>query len=194
MRLFVAIGLPPHIRAGLVGIQAGVPGARWTAEQNLHLTLRFFGEADRGQAEDLADELQRVDQPSFEIELDGAGQFSRGAGIKMLWMGLKPLAPLQALHTKIERAARRSGFPAERRSFKPHITLARFSFPPEIDRARQFLERYGRFEQPPFRVAGFTLFSSQLRPEGPAYRAEAEFPFAAAGIGATPCFDDWAEV
>lgn len=193
MRLFVAIGLPPRIRAALMDIQSGVPGARWTSEENMHLTLRFFGDADHGQAEDLAYELQRIDQPSFEIELDGAGQFSRGAGIKMFWMGLKPLEPLLVLHTKIERAARRSGFPSERRTFKPHITLARFSYPPDIDMAREFLERHGRFQQPPFRISGFTLFSSQLHPEGPVYRTEADFPFTDAGIGETPFFGDWAE-
>ena len=193
MRLFVAIELPSEIRAALAGIQSGVPGARWTVAENMHLTLRFFGETDGGQAEDLAYELQRIDQASFDIELDGAGQFSRGAGIKMLWMGLKPLEPLLALNTKIERAARKSGFPTERRAFKPHITLARFSYPPEIDRAREYLERHGRFQQPPFRISGFSLYSSQLRPEGPIYRAEADFPFADASIGDTSYFDEWAD-
>lgn len=191
MRLFIAIELPPHISSALSGIQAGVPGARWTPEANMHLTMRFLGETDGGQAEDLAYELQRVDRPSFEIELDGAGQFSRGPGVKALWMGLRPEAPLIELHGDIERAVRKSGFAAEGRVFKPHITLARFSYPPEIDRAREFLERYGRFKSPPFRVSGFTLFSSELRPKHAVYRSELDFPFSDAGIGETPFFDDW---
>ena len=193
MRLFIAIELPPHITTAISGIQAGVPGARWTPEENMHLTLRFLGDVDGGQAEDLAYELQRVDRHSFEIELDGAGQFSSGAGVRSLWMGLRPEAPLIELHSQIERAVRRSGFQSEGRTFKPHITLARFNAPPDINRARRFLERYGRFKRPPFRVSGFSLFSSELRPRNALYRVEADFPFSDAGIGETPYFGDWEE-
>lgn len=191
MRLFVAIELPPRITAALARIQSGVPGAKWTRPENMHLTLRFLGDVDGGQAEDLAYELRRIDQLSFEIALDGAGHFSSGAGVRTLWMGLKPQGPLIALQEKVERATRRSGFPSERRAFKPHVTLARFNWPPDPARARRFLERYARFERESFRVSGFSLFSSELRPKGPIYRVEADFPFADAGIGDTPFFGDW---
>lgn len=191
MRLFAAIELPPHITSALSAIQTGVPGARWTPKENMHLTLRFFGETDGGQAEDLAYELMRIDQPSFELTLSGAGQFSTGGGVRALWMGVAPLEPLAALQQQVEKAARRSGFAAERRAFKPHITLARFNAPPEINRARRFLERYGRFDRPPFRVSGFSLYSSELRPRSAIYRAEADIPFSDAGIGETPFFGDW---
>ncbi len=191
MRLFIAIELPAYIRDALDRIQAGIPGAKWVLPENLHLTLRFLGDADGVQAEDLAYELARIDMHSFEIGLDGAGHFSGGAGVKSIWMGVAPQEPLIALQAKVERACRRAGFPPERQSFKPHITLARFNGPPEIARARRFLERYGRFRREPFRVSGFSLHSSELRPEGPRYRIEADFPFSDAGIGDTPFFGDW---
>lgn len=193
MRLFIAIELPGYSRNALERIQTGVPGAKWVDSDNMHLTLRFVGETDGGQAEDLAYELSRIDRSSFEIGLAGAGQFSGGGGVKALWMGVAPEEPLIDLQAKVERACRRSGFAPERRSFKPHITLARFNGATETDRVRRFLERYGRFEREPFRVSGFSLYSSELRPRGAIYRIEADFPFSDAGIGDSPFFGDWEE-
>lgn len=193
MRLFTAIELPRRLTSELARIQQGVPGARWVSPENMHITLAFLGEVDGGQAEDLVGELARVDRPSFELSPTGAGQFSGGAGVKALWMGVGPEAPLIDLQADVARACKRAGFPPERRTFRPHITLARFNQPPELSRARSFLQRYGRFRREGFRVSGFSLFSSELRPKGAIYRVEADFPFSDAGIGDSPFFGDWDE-
>ncbi len=129
--------------------------------------------------------------PSFAIACAGAGQFSGGAGVRTLWMGLAPEAPLIALQDKVERACRKAGFAPERRAFRPHVTVARFNQPPELERTRRFLERYAGFRRESFRVSGFSLFSSELRPRGSIYRIEADFPFSDAGIGDSPFFGDW---
>lgn len=194
MRLFIAIELPPWITSALEGIQRGVPGAKWVPPENMHLTLRFLGDADGAMAEDLCYELQRIDQPSFELALAGAGQFSGGGGVKTLWMGVKPLEPLLELRRKVERASRKSGFKPDSQTYRPHITLARFRHPPELERARRFLARYAGFQREPFRVSGFSLYSSELRPEGSIYRSEADFPFSDAGLGDTPFFGDWEQI
>lgn len=191
MRLFTAVELPRRLTDAFERIQQGVPGAKWVPPENMHITLTFLGEVDGGQAEDLTGELGRIDRPSFELAPAGVGHFSGGAGIKTLWMGLKPEAPLLALQKDVARACRRAGLPPDRRTFRPHITLARFNYPPDLDRARRFLERYARFERPPFRVSGFSLFSSELRSKGAIYRIEADFPFSDAGIGESPFFGDW---
>ena len=46
MRLFVALPIPDAVAQGLMLMQGGVPGARWQAREQLHLTLRFIGEVD----------------------------------------------------------------------------------------------------------------------------------------------------
>ena len=38
MRLFLGLALPEDVRAHLAGLCGGVPGARWVAQENLHLT------------------------------------------------------------------------------------------------------------------------------------------------------------
>jgi 2'-5' RNA ligase len=53
MRLFVAVSLPEEVRATLAVLANGLPGARWVDSDNLHLTLRFLGELDAGDAADV---------------------------------------------------------------------------------------------------------------------------------------------
>lgn len=40
IRLFVALDFPEDVRRRLAGLGGGVPGARWTDADNLHLTDR----------------------------------------------------------------------------------------------------------------------------------------------------------
>ena len=66
-RLFIALSLPDEVRERLSSLGGGVPGARWVAPENLHLTLRFLGEVDNGLARDIDDALHQVDAPPFEL-------------------------------------------------------------------------------------------------------------------------------
>jgi 2'-5' RNA ligase len=88
-RLFVAIRPPQFILDQLLDMMGGVQNARWQDEEQLHLTLRFIGEVDRHQAEDVAAALGAVRSHPFEISLSGVGSFSkRGKGT--LWAGIGP--------------------------------------------------------------------------------------------------------
>ena len=44
IRLFAAVEVPAEIGEGLARRQQGLPGARWSPPENLHVTLRYFGE------------------------------------------------------------------------------------------------------------------------------------------------------
>src|SRR6185295_8058803 len=69
IRLFTAIEIPETIRVRLSLLQGGVPGARWTPIENLHLTLRFIGEVDERTATDIDDVLNDLRAPAFELAL-----------------------------------------------------------------------------------------------------------------------------
>ena len=46
VRLFVALSVPFDIGKRLSAMAGGLPGARWTRDENFHLTLRFIGDVD----------------------------------------------------------------------------------------------------------------------------------------------------
>src|SRR5436305_12787539 len=116
IRLFVALDLPEDIRARLLALQGGVPGARWSTNEQLHLTLRFIGEVDGNVAHDVDDALAVIREPPFSLELSGVGEFG-GKKPRALWAGVKTNDALLHLQRKIETARQRSGHPPEQLNY-----------------------------------------------------------------------------
>lgn len=177
LRLFAALEIPDDIAERLVAIQRGVPGAKWRPRENLHLTLRFFGEVQEPVADDLDAALEAIGQARapFDLALKGAGFFGKEEP-HTLWMGASPHEPLAALAADCERAARRAGLKPEPRKFAPHVTLA-YLEGSVLERVVAFEQRHALFESAPFRVESFGLYSSFLRPGATSlYREEAIYP------------------
>ncbi|WP_300530203.1 RNA 2',3'-cyclic phosphodiesterase [Maricaulis sp.] len=175
MRLFAAIGLPDEVRPQIARLQRGVAGARWRPAENLHVTLRFFGEVGERQAEDLDAELAAISLPPFTLNIGSSGWFGK-AEPRALWLGVTPSEPLLYLQDRCERAARRSGLEAETRNYKPHVTLAYLKGTPE-DRLRRFLERTAHFRIEPLAVTHFSLYRSwPKRGDSNLYQKLADYP------------------
>lgn len=177
LRLFAALHIPDEIAERLAPLQKGVGGAKWRPRENLHITLRFFGEVAEPVADDIDGELAAIaeNHAPFEIALKGAGTFG-GADPHTLWMGVAPNEPLKRLAADCERAARRVKLKPDAHAFKPHVTMAYLSNAP-LDRVESFAQRFALFETPPFWVESFGLYSSFTRKSAPSlYRLEAEYP------------------
>jgi 2'-5' RNA ligase len=174
-RLFVAIRPPREIRERLLGLIGGVPGARWQDDEQLHLTLRFIGEVERHQAEDIAAALASVHHKAFEIALGGVGSFGkRGKGA--VWAGVTPQDELKMLHKKVDQACLRAGIEPDTRAYHPHITLARLgrtSGPIE-----PFLERWAGLKSEAFLIDSMCLYESRLGSEGASYTVAERYPLA----------------
>ena len=117
--LFVALPLPAAIRERLAGLGGGVPGARWTEVQNLHLTIRFIGEVENGLLPDIDAALAGVSAPAFDLVLDGVGQFGSSSRSRILWAGVERNDALFHLNQKVELALVRAGLPPEERRHPP---------------------------------------------------------------------------
>ena len=126
-RLFVALRPPRPVRAALIAAMHGISGARWQTDDQLHLTLRFIGEVDRHRAEDVAAALGALHGSAIAARIAGVGLFERRGLPHMVWAGVEPLAPLAALHRKVDQLLVRVGVAPETRAFLPHITLARLN-------------------------------------------------------------------
>jgi len=174
IRLFTAIEIPDAVRARLSLLQGGVPGARWTPVENLHLTLRFIGEVDEPTAGDIDHVLSGIREKAFDLALRGVGEFG-GREPRAIWAGVAPNASLQHLVAKIESALQRMGLAAETRKYTPHVTFARLRDAPAA-KVREFLGAHGPFDSGPFTARAYTLFSSFQSSKGSLYRAEHTYP------------------
>lgn len=182
MRLFVALPLPEALRARLSALAAGLPGARWLPPENLHVTLRFIGEVDGGQARDIDAALAQLRAKSFPVTLAGVDRFGSGAKVRALWAGVEPSPGLKHLYQMIEQALHNAGLPPDGRKFKPHVTLARFKNNPG-GRLPEYLAHHARFRGDTFQAEAFVLYSSFLSHTGAIYTEEAAYPLDHAGGG-----------
>ena len=175
IRLFVALPLPAAIRERLTGLGGGVPGARWTEFENLHLTIRFIGEVENGLLPDIDTALAGVSAPAFDLVLDGVGQFGSGSRSRILWAGVERNDALFHLNQKVESALVRAGLPPEERRYSPHVTLARLRNSPQ-ERIGRFIQDRGLFRAGPIPIAHFTLFESRPGRSGVVYDPLRDYP------------------
>lgn len=177
-RLFVAITPPEPVCDLLLDTMEGVDGVRWQDADNLHVTLRFVGEVDGAQAEDLALALSSVRAPPFALQIAGVGNFAKSRrGEKRphaLWAALAESAALEALRQKVERACERAGLPREERRFIPHITLARLGS--ASGDLAGWLSAHARLASEPWTVESFALFESHLTGHGSEYEELVRYP------------------
>jgi 2'-5' RNA ligase len=132
MRLFIAIDLPKTVKEKLahaaesLGRQA--ESARVVPEENFHLTLVFIGETRRvDEVRELMREVcvTRYAEP-FNITIGGVGSFRQGGTRRYTWwVGVEAPLELYQLVTALSDTLRNGGFAIEKRSYRPHITLAR---------------------------------------------------------------------
>lgn len=177
MRLFAALRPPPAIRRHLTMAMGGVPAARWQDDEQMHCTLRFIGDVDRPQAEDVASALASVHAMAPVVRIAGVGHFAHKGRTDTLWAGLAPHEPLRQLAQKVDQACIRAGLPPERRAYMPHVTLARLprsaGTAPEID---GWLAVHAGLATPAFTLPHLVLYESHLGRGGAAYTVIARWP------------------
>lgn len=175
LRLFTGLALPSNLAARLSLMDGGIDGARWTAQENFHITLTFIGEVDEATAEDADEALSAVRSDNFDVEVKGTGVFAQGSYPQVLWMGVTPSPPLLRLKEKIDRALHVARVPHENRKYVPHVTMARLKHAQEAQ-VGQFMQAHNLFAAAPFRADEFILYRSALTKNGPWYEPLARYP------------------
>ena len=170
-RLFIAVDLTGTMKKNLETIFFGIPGARWVALDQLHLTVRFIGEVDGALFLDIKNTLEEISISPFDIQLKGVGHFPPRGTPRVIWVGLEKSESVQLLRKKIDGALLRIGIEPEGRKFSPHITLARLKNTP-LQKVADFLSANGLFSQKPFQIDDFKLYSSTLTPKGAIHKVE----------------------
>ena len=128
MRLFVAICFDEKTKNALYSaIEAAEKGSKgkFSAKENLHLTLVFIGETER--VEEIKSTLEEIEFPDFDIAIEGIGTFEKG----IFWAGIAENEELSAIQKMVKEKLEALGFVFEEREYVPHITLARKFAPAE---------------------------------------------------------------
>ncbi len=173
-RLFIAIRLPQPVIDRLFDLMEGVENARWQSDEQLHLTLRFIGEVDRPQAEDLAQAISAIQFAPFDLQISGVGHFEKKGKIHAIWAGVEENTALTALQARVEHACQSAGLAAETRKFTPHVTVARLN--QSAGDVHHWLNAHPQFSCPTFTVQHFFLCESHLSNNGSIYQYIARFP------------------
>ena len=178
-RTFIALALPAILRDALVeelaGARESTRGVRWVAAENLHVTLKFYGDVAAPVIEALTQQLSQLETRPFRLVLEGVGAFPSWRRPRVVWVGLTEAeSAVMALVEAMERVSSALGFAREARPFRPHLTIGRVrqGVRSELTALQPLTgRRFGVWD-----VDRLTLFASELRPEGARYRALYERP------------------
>lgn len=177
IRAFLALPVPPEVRARLTVLQFLLPLPRRVDRAGFHLTLTFLGEQAEPVLAAVDDGMQALRQAPFPVAVSGAGLFG-GARPVAAWAGVAASEPLARLQAKCDRMARGAGIRVEARRFHPHITLGRFPAPLPADALK--LERAvvgeAGFRAGPWVADRVVMFRSHLTKAGSVYEELADYP------------------
>ena len=175
IRAFIAVEISPvtidRIAAAITDLKPKLPGVRWLAPANFHLTIKFLGdiETDQLNAIDNALELVITPFPRCTINAKGLGVFPGLRHPKVVWVGFIA-NELTQLAKRIDTALSPLGFTAEPRGFTPHLTIGRWrQVKQESGNLKQELARWRDHEFGSTFVDQVILFRSVLKPTGAVY-------------------------
>lgn len=188
MRLFVALEIPAAVRDHLAALikdlsarsqQSGDKRARWLRPENLHVTLKFIGEAAPAKLQAIRGALSSVrsDQP-VELRFRGLGFFPDEKYARVFWAGMEASRNFKSLVTDIDQALEKVGIPREPRPFTAHLTLARFQPPGLSEKLRAAVRENAARDFGSLRTGDFHLFESKLKPSSAEHTMLQSFSFA----------------
>ena len=176
MRCFIAIELPEAVKSALSGIEEELKKSkadvRWVKPDNVHLTLKFFGNIEEKKTEKIIEIMENIcnQYAPFTIEIKGMGTFPNIKSPRVLWVGIEGNDTLKTLQKEIENKMESIGFEREDRAFTAHLTLGRFRSSIEKE---GLLKAVKLHEKDTFvgsiNVQSLSLIRSDLHPEGARY-------------------------
>lgn len=183
IRAFLAIEPPENILQEISRMQDKLKREingrlSWTRPQGQHLTLKFFGDISKEDIKNICTAVQKrvVAEQKLNLKVEKLGVFPDARKPRVLWCGVTgDVEKLFTLQKKLDDDFAALGFPAEDRSFKAHLTLARIKDARDMTGMSEALRKHNEFTAGDFIADKLFLFQSKLSPQGAVYTKLAEF-------------------
>ncbi len=171
MRVFMALRTSFEVSSLISNMQDelkknGFYGS-WPVQDNVHLTLFFFGEIGADKSKQIAEIMDEIVLKSdkFSLTLNTVGFFPLKGLPRVVWMGCEKDEDVQDLYEKTNVFLKKRGFEF-REKIIPHITVGRIKGVPKGWRKILSEMKHRPVE---FKCEDVELFSSELTPNGSIY-------------------------
>ncbi len=189
VRLFIAIDLDKEGVDRITPFQKEIASklkeVRWTKKDNWHITIKFLGEVESSQLDNIIPILEDIKTffKPFTLKLDKIDVFPDIRVPRVIFLDVKDSLELKNLAEAIETKLSLIGFPKEKRDFRGHLTLGRIKDTKKFIKLNpNYKEILNRSLSHDFDVSEFYLYKSVLKKEGPEYIPLHSFPLLMTGL------------
>lgn len=180
-RLFCAVKVPLNdaLEKAMEAFRQELSEARvnWVSPQNLHLTLKFFGDTPNEQVDGIMEALHlgAANFPPFSFSVEGCGTFGSTRQPNVIWLGIRNSKTLEDLYHSLNHFLSPLGYEPDRKFFSPHLTIGRIKYIQDTLGLRALESEFNgqKFAKVP--TGSFYLMESFLRPQGPLNKIVEEF-------------------
>ncbi len=174
LRAFLAIDVDENLKAKMYKvikqfrqIDADI---KYVDLENLHLTLKFFGDIDTEGIALLSSKIAGVvsNFDNFTVKIKGCGAFPNTKRIKVIWIGIDEDEIIKKLHDELDNEFVKLGFDKDKK-FSSHLTIGRMRNAKGKEKVKSTIEELREVEIGEMTVDKIILKKSTLTPQGPIY-------------------------
>ncbi|MBI5680919.1 MAG: RNA 2',3'-cyclic phosphodiesterase [Methanobacterium sp.] len=180
MRVFLAVEIDEKLLGKIAAVQKQFSESeapvKYVETENLHYTLKFFGEIDKKKAKDIIKVVENKiqDYKPFEVNIKKSGAFPSEKYIRVLWLGMEDIEQFSTLQKDLDTEFINMGFKKER-SYIPHLTIGRVKGAGNKEELLSKLKELEDVEIGEMVINKLVLKKSDLTPLGPIYTTLKEF-------------------
>jgi 2'-5' RNA ligase len=180
-RLFAAIHIHPDSsflrRFSELQHKLHLDKIKWVENENLHVTLKFFGETPEEKIPAIISALRNAcnQQHDFSLQTGEIGIFGSSYKPRVIWLNLQMPEPFHTLQQSITTELEPLGYVNDRQNFVPHLTLGRINTIKDMTLFQQHMETNRNQLMLTQQAHELILFESILQPSGPVYVALEQF-------------------
>ncbi|UCG94985.1 MAG: RNA 2',3'-cyclic phosphodiesterase [archaeon] len=169
MRCFLGIPVPEELKKkiGKIIEKINVGGIKFVGPENLHWTVKFFGDIREGQVDRIKELMESVEGGDMEIEVRGVGTFPSSSYVKVIWIGVgRGKEEFTGFLKEIGSVF--SGF-GRKSEIVPHLTIGRVKFVRDREKLIGAVKNLEDVNLGSMKIDKLVLYESRLTPEGPVY-------------------------